>query len=132
MHARAYRAASADDETPGEYLATYLLNHALGVQGENGYEEALPLLRAHYEMVRGQDGETGLRTIAASERVWTALFRMARFADAEANARTRVEALTARTDENPVQLGRAYENLALSIHEQYRPNEAGPVFAQGH
>lgn len=130
LHARAYEMASADDETPDEYLATYLLNHALGVQGAAGYAEALPLLEEHHAFVRRIDGEPGLRTAAASERVWTALFRLARFAEAEANARERLEALTARADYPADQIGRAYENLALSIHEQYRPNEAGPIFAR--
>jgi len=130
LHARAFEAASADDETPGEFMATYLLNHATGVQGATGYAEALPWLEEHYELVRSQDGEPGLLTAAASERVWTALFRMARFAEAEANARERLEALNARADYPADQIGRAYENLALSIHEQYRPNEAGPVFAR--
>lgn len=131
LNTRAYEAAAADPETPPEFLATYLLNHATGVQDVSGYAAALPLLEQHYQMVRVYDGEPGLRTAAASERVWTALFRQSRFAEAEANARERLEALEARADNPATEIARAYENLALSIHEQYRPTEAGPVFVRG-
>lgn len=131
LNTRAYEAAAADPETPPEFLATYLLNHATGVQDVSGYAAALPLLEQHYQMVRVHDGEPGLRTAAASERVWTALFRQSRFAEAEANARERLEALEARADNPATEIARAYENLALSIHEQYRPTEAGPVFVRG-
>lgn len=130
IHTGAYQAAASDPETPDEYMATYMLNRAVGVQDVSGHAAALPLLEEHYAFVRRQDGEPGLLTAAASERVWTALFRTARFAEAEANARERLEALNARADYPADQIGRAYENLALSIHEQYRPNEAGPVFAR--
>ncbi|WBQ09329.1 hypothetical protein L2D01_10515 [Hyphomonadaceae bacterium ML37] len=130
LHQRAYRAAQADPDTPDDHLATYMLNRAIGVQSADGYAVALPLLEEHHAFVRRMDGEPGLRTAAASERVWTALFRLARFAQAEANARERLEALTARADFPAIEIGRAYENLALSIHEQYRPNDAGPVFAR--
>ncbi|GGB74015.1 tetratricopeptide repeat protein [Glycocaulis alkaliphilus] len=131
LNTRAYEAAAADPQTPPEFLATYLLNHATGVQDVSGYAAALPLLEQHYRMVRVHDGEPGLRTAAASERVWTALFRLARFAEAEANARERLEALEARADNPATEIARGYENLALSIHEQYRPTEAGPVFVRG-
>jgi len=130
LHQRAYSAAQADPGTPDDHLATYMLNRAIGVQSAEGYAAALPLLEEHHAFVRRMDGEPGLRTAAASERVWTALFRLARFAQAEANARERLEALTARADFPAIEIGRAYENLALSIHEQYRPNEAAPVFAR--
>ncbi|MGY6660865.1 MAG: tetratricopeptide repeat protein [Glycocaulis sp.] len=130
LNIRAHEAAAADPQTPPEFLAIYLLNHATGVQDVSGYAAALPLLEQHYQMVRVHDGEPGLRTAAASERVWTALFRLSRFAEAEANARERLEALEARADNPATEIARAYENLALSIHEQYRPTEAGPVFAR--
>lgn len=130
LHERAYRAAAADTQTPPDYLATYLSNHAIGVQQVSGYAAALPLLEEHLAFVRRIDSDTGLRTAAASERVWTAHFRLARFAEAEANARERLENLNARADYPATEIGRAYENLALSLHELYRPNEAGPVFAR--
>lgn len=130
LHARAYQAASADSDTPPDFLLIYLLNHAVGVQEQSGYAAALPLLEEHYRRAVVFDGEAGTRGIAASERLWTALFRLARFADAEANARARLEALQARADFPALETGRALENLALSIHEQYRPAEAHPVFEQ--
>lgn len=130
LHERAYALAEADPETPPEFLATYMLNRAIGVQNAQGYAAALPLLEEYFALVRRADGEPGLQTAAASERVWTALFRLGRFRQAEANARERLEALTARADYPRGPIGRAYENLALSLHEQYRPDEAGPVFVR--
>ncbi|MGP1275641.1 MAG: tetratricopeptide repeat protein [Caulobacterales bacterium] len=130
LHTRAYQAALADSETPPEFLATYLLNHGVGVENVEGRAAALPIYQEHYAMVLAQEGPAGERALASGERIWTALFRLARFADAEANARARVEALSGREDELQLQTGRAYTNLALAIHEQYRPHEAAPAFEQ--
>lgn len=125
----AYEATAADPSTRPHDLAARLLNHAIGVQEVSGHAAALPLLEAHYAIVRRIDGEPGLETAAASGRVWTALFALARFAEAEVNARERYEALAARADFPRVQTARALEHLALSIHVQNRPDDAAPVFA---
>ncbi len=128
LNQSAYEAAEADPDTPGAFMATYLLNRAVSVQTASGYDAALPLLEDYADFVAGMDGASGLQTIAALERSWTALFRSARFVDAEANARARIDALAARADDQPLLMGRALTNLALALHSQYRPDEAEPVF----
>lgn len=128
LHQSAYEAAAAAPDTPDSVMAVLLLNRAISVQTTSGYAAALPLLQDHADFIGRMDGASGLRTIAALERVWTAMFRSARFVDAEANARARLDALTARADDQPLLMARALNNLALALHEQLRPNEAGPVY----
>ncbi len=125
----AHEVAAAHPEITPNHLAARLLNHAIGVQAVSGHAAALPLLEEHYAFVRRMDGEPGLQTAAASERVWTALFRLGRFADAEANASERYGALAARADFPRAQTARALAHLALSIHAQNRPDDAAPAFA---
>ncbi|WP_429912535.1 tetratricopeptide repeat protein [Glycocaulis sp.] len=125
----AYEAAAADPNTWSHDLAARLLNHAIGVQEVSGHAAALPLLEAHYAILRRIDGEAGLETAAASERVWRALFALGRFAEAEANARERYDALAARADFPRAQIARALKHLALSVHIQNRPDDAAPAFA---
>ena len=128
LHHRALDAAAADPDTPDAFLATYLLNRAVSVQVASGYAAAVPALEDHAAFVAQMDGVSGLQTIAASERIWTALFRSAQYADAEVNARARIDALTGRADDQPFLMGRALTNLALAAHAQYRPDEAGRAF----
>ncbi|MGX6647345.1 tetratricopeptide repeat protein [Maricaulaceae bacterium MS644] len=128
LHQSAYEAAAAAPDTPDAVMAVLLLNRAISVQTTSGYAAALPALEDYADFIGRMDGASGLRTIAALERVWTAMFRSARFVDAEANARARIDALTARADDQPLLMARALNNLALALHEQLRPNEAEPVY----
>lgn len=128
LNQSAYAAAAADPDTPDDFMATYLLNRALTVQTASGYAAAIPLLEDYADFIRQIDGPSGLQTIAALEWVWTAMFRSPRYVDAEANARARIDALTARADDQPLLMGRALTNLAMCLHSLMRADEAGPVF----